>query len=32
MKAKLIIYWLTTALVAVGMTGSGLAQISIQRQ
>nr|WP_067060893.1 DoxX family protein [Mucilaginibacter sp. L294] len=27
MKTKLIIYWLTTALVAIGMTGSGLAQI-----
>lgn len=26
-KTKLIIYWLTTGLVAVGMAGSGLAQI-----
>jgi hypothetical protein len=26
-KTKLIIYWITTGLVAIGMTGSGLAQI-----
>ncbi|WP_224746483.1 hypothetical protein [Mucilaginibacter rigui] len=26
-KTKLFIYWLTTLLVATGMTGSGLAQI-----
>jgi uncharacterized membrane protein YphA (DoxX/SURF4 family) len=26
-KTKLIIYWLTTVLIAAGMTGSGLAQV-----
>ena len=31
-KTKLIIYWITTALVAVGMFGSGMAQIMHAKQ